>query len=82
MKSLDTLFILIALAVSANIASANGPILDRHPWSLSANAHGAITLNLQGVQIRVAPGDEIEVAVTTHGDAEDKQRLKEGIAAN
>jgi hypothetical protein len=77
MKPLDTLFVLIALAVSAHIASAGGPVLCCHHWSLSANVHGAVKLDLEGVQIRVAPGDKIEVAVTRHGHAEARHDLIE-----
>ncbi|HET7306906.1 MAG TPA: DUF4097 family beta strand repeat-containing protein [Gammaproteobacteria bacterium] len=77
MKPLDTLIVVVALALSANSAYASAPILYRHHWSVSADVHGTLRIDLdsQDVRMRVVPGDKVNVTVTIRGDADHKQEL-------
>lgn len=77
MKLLDTLIVVVALAMTANNAYAGMPVLYRHHWSVSADSHGAVRLDLdsQDVRMRVVPGNTVDVTVTIRGDADDKQEL-------
>ncbi|HET8551236.1 MAG TPA: DUF4097 family beta strand repeat-containing protein [Gammaproteobacteria bacterium] len=78
MKPLDTLIVLVALAMSTNTAYANAPILYRHHWSISADVHGTVRLDLdsQDVRMRVVPGDKVNVTFTIRSDADNnKQEL-------